>query len=807
MENTNKTIQNNETVNVHPGSNTNSMTDTINIRELVFKYLNKWYWFLISVIVCFVIAYGYLKITNVQYQVQTSILLRKDPGQSGLLDMSMLDGLGLPNASSKEVEDEIQVLSSKTLIKNVITSLDAETEYFVQTGFKYTELYPITPLKLVVPNQFNDTATSPIEFKIIKNKNVYNIKYKCNKEKGSYNIKNLSSPIKTPFGLFQFVKMSEIKEGTTLKIRTYPYRLLTEIYSANIKIAAATKKSNAITVSTVSSSPYKSEMILDKVIELYNLDAVLDKNKIATNTANFIQDRLKLISSELMEVEVDVENYKKKNNLTDLSSEAELFLKSASEYDKKLAELETQLNLVGYIETHIKESKNQYGLIPANLGIEDKSLIELVQEYNKALLERLKLRRTSNDLNPVMTQMEQQLKELRVSIIASISSIKAGLNIAKKDVLDKDSQFALKIKDVPTQERQYLEIKRQQEIKQKLYLYLLQKREENALSLASTIPSAKTLDKAYTTITPVSPKRMMIFLIAIILGLTLPTGIIYILELFNNKITDKKELQKLVKVPFLGSIAVNKNADRIVVKEGITTPIVEMFRLIRTNLNFMLGGNKSPVILVTSTISGEGKSFTAINMALSFALLQKKVILVGLDVRNPMLGEYMHISKAEGISMYLADPTLKSENIIIPSGFHPFLDVIPAGPVPPNPSELLLSNRLDELIQVLKEQYDYIILDSAPVGVVSDTYLLNRLVDNCIYVTRQNYTPREATALISEIYKHKRINKIALVLNGTDESLGYGYGYGYGYSSDRTRNNSKNARSAPSRIYRKLRNK
>ena len=814
MENPNTTIKNNEVVNIHTGAQTNNPNtnpnntnnETIDIRELLFKYLRKWYWFVISAIVCLIIAYAYLKITNVQYQVQTTILLRKDPGSSGLLDMSMLDGLGIPSATSKEVEDEIQVLSSKSLMKNVILSLGTETEYFAKRGFRYEELYPTTPLKLVVANSFNDTTKQQVEFRIERLEKEYKIKLIYGNEKETYKISSLNEILKTPVGIFKFQQISTIKVGDSFKIVTYPIRVLTEAYCSSIKVASVTKKSNAINASIVSASSKKSEAILNKLIELYNLDAIIDKNMIASNSAAFVQERLKLIGAELLDVELNVESYKKKNNLTDISSEAELFLKSASEYDKKLAELETQLNLVGYIETYVKNNKNQYSLVPANLGIEDKSLLELMQEYNKALLERMKLRRTTNDQNPVMIQMEQQLKELRSSIIASISSIKDGLKIAKKDVLGKDAQFASKIKDVPTQERQFIEIKRQQEIKEKLYLFLLQKREENALSLASTIPSAKTVDAAYTSIVPVAPKRMMVFMLALLIGLAIPFALIYVLELLNNKISDKKDLQKLVKVPFLGSIALNKDSERIIVREGKTTPIVEMFRLIRTNMNFMLSGKKSPVILITSSISGEGKSFTAINMAMSFALLKKKVILIGLDVRNPMLGEYMHISKANGISLYLSDPSYLPKDIIIPSGFHPHLDVIPAGPIPPNPAELLMSIRLDELIEGLKADYDYIILDSAPVGIVSDTYLLNRLVDNCIYVTRQNYTPREASHLINDIYKNKRINKIAVVLNGTDESLGYGYGYGYGYSSGKE-DNSRNVKTVKTNIYKRFRNK
>ena len=809
--NPNTTIKNNEIVNFHTTTPNLTSTPTnneiINIREIILKYLSKWYWFLISIIMCVAIAYIYLKVTNEQYQVQTTILLRKNQASSGLIDMSMLEGLG-GSGSSKEVEDEIQVLTSKTIMTKVIQNLGIQTEYFVKKGWKYDELYPVIPIKLVVPELFNDTLKQGFELRLKRTKEGYVIKFILGKNTENFEISDLNKPIFAPVGILKFLQISPIKIGESFKIISYPINQLTERFCASIKVASVNKKSNAINVSTVSTNFKKSGVILNELVELYNLDAVIDKNMIASNTASFVDERLKLISSELQDVEMSVESYKKKNSLTDITSEAEIFLKSASEYDNKLAELQTQLNLIGYIETYVKDNQNQYNLVPANLGIEDKSLIELMQEYNQALLERMKLKRTTNDKNPVLMQMEQQLKQIRTSIIVSIGSIKDGLKIAKKDVLSKDAQFASKIREVPTQERQFIEIKRQQEIKQKLYLFLLQKREENALSLASTIPSAKTLDAAYASIAPVAPKRMMIFLLAFMFGLVIPIGFIYVQEMLNDKISDKKDLLELIKVPFLGSIALNKDSDRIVVREGKTTPIVEMFRLVRTNMNFMLSGTKSPVILITSSISGEGKSFTAINMAMSFALLKKKVVLIGLDIRNPMLGEYLHISKANGVTLYLSDPSYKVQDIIIPSGFHPFLDVIPAGQVPPNPAELLMSTRLDDLFADLKKEYDYIIVDSAPVGVVSDTYLLNRVVDNCIYVTRQNYTPREASALINDIHKHKRINKLAIVLNGTNESLGLGYGYGYGYgSANGNTATKKGSNGVVTRISNKLRNK
>jgi capsular exopolysaccharide synthesis family protein len=626
----------------------------------------------------------------------------------------------------------------------------------------------------------------------LRNEDGYEIDFKAEKFSDKYLLSNLNKEINTLLGTFKIQQIFPMKMGESIKIISYSKRSLIDNYCNSIKIGAVNKKSNAITVSTISECPKKSEVVLDKLIEVYNQDAVLDKNLIATSTAAFIQERIKLIGSELLDVELDVENYKKKNKLTDITTDAELFLQSESEYDTKLSELETQVNLVSYIEAYVKDNKHQYDLIPANLGIDDKSLLLLIQDYNKALLDRMKILRTTNEKNPVLTQMEQQLKELRSSIIVSIGSIKEGLKISKRDVIGKTSQFTSRINGVPTQERELTEIIRQKEIKSKLYLFLLQKREENELSLASTIPSAKTINSAYTSLLPVAPKRMMTYLLALIFGLILPLIYIYVIDLLNNKLLDSKELRRLVKVPYLGSIGLKKDSDVVVVREGRTTPIVEMFRIIRTNMQFMLAGKENPVILVTSSISGEGKSFTSINMAMSFALMKKKVILVGLDIRNPMLGDYLHLSKDKGITMFISDESFSVSDIISPSNLHAYLDVIPAGPVPPNPSELIMSQRLDDLFQQLRSMYDYIIVDSAPIGLVSDTYLLNRLVDNCIYVARQNYTPREATSLINEIYEHKRLSGMGIVLNGTNESSGYGYGYGYGKNSKRKKDMRKN---------------
>ena len=616
-----------------------------------------------------------------------------------------------------------------------------------------------------------------IEFKISHISKGYKIKYESGVVKETIIVKDLNGPFNTAKGQFSFKLGSKFKKNVEYKIISYPTRLLTDIYQQNIIIAAVNKKSNAISINTIAANVYKAKSVLDKLIELYNLDAVLDKNMIATNTKKFVDERLELIKNELLNEELNVENYKKDNNLTNLSSEAGIYLQTSSEYNKKLAEIETQINLIKYIENHIKDNRNQYSLIPANLGLEDNSLVNSISNYNIAIMERMKLLRTTNNENPVITQIEQQLKSLRDNILASISNVQDGMKIAKNDLKGKEAQFAGKINKVPTQERKYLEIKRQQEIKQNLYVFLLQKREENALSLASAVPTAKTLDTAYSSIQPTSPKTLIVLALILVFTLLFPIGIIYIQDLLNNKIVDRKELRRLINAPYLGSIGINREENKVVVREGKTSAIVEMFRMLRTNLQFMLGGKKSPVILVTSSIGGEGKSFTAINLAMSFALLNKKTVLIGLDIRKPVLGEYMHIAKNKGASLYLSDPNYKIEDVIIPSGISTFLQVIPAGPIPPNPAELLLSSRLEELIEGLKKEFDYIVIDSAPIGVVSDTYLLNRIVDNSVYVSRQGYSPKDVTELINEIYDNHKLNNLGVVLNGVDDVTSYGNGY------------------------------
>lgn len=764
--------------------------DVIDLRKLVFKYLRKWYWFVLSVVLCCALGVFYILRQNPSFQVASTVMIRTDePDLGSIPGIDMLQNLGL-STGSRVVESELYIINSQTLMRQVIQTLDIQTDYYKKDGLRYTEQYPSSDVRVQFPVLFTDTMKKALRFTLIRRADDYKIKMEYGSSHSdfeeTYIVEDLRSPIQTPFGVFSFDERKKLEPGDRMKINTLPMLNKIEAYRKDIKATQVKKESNVLTVSTTTTTPRKAIDMINKLVELYNLDAVIDKNIMASNTARFVDERLQLITKELSDVEEDVERYKKENQLTDISSEARLFLETSSEYQKKAAELETQLNLIQYIQDYVTDEKNKYGLIPANLGVTDAALVKLIEEYNTALLERMKLLRTTNEQNPVITQMEDQLVTVRANIVSSINSLKDGINIARQDVALKDNQFMSRIKSVPTQERQYIEIKRQQQIKETLYLFLFQKREETALTLASTVQPAKIIDKADYLPDPVAPRKMVILFLCVILGMCIPVVWIFVYEFFHDYVEDTKEFKSKIETPFAGQIANSTSKEPIVVRAGNVSPEAELFRLVRTNLHFMLPSRSTnPCVLITSTINGEGKTFIALNLAMSVALTGKKVVVIGLDIRKPQLANYLHLKNKGRLTEFLADDTIELNDIIVPSGISANLDVIPAGPIPPNPSELLLSERLDNLFEQLKKQYDYIIIDSAPIGLVSDTFVLNKFVDATLYVSRAKYTPRDCVDFINDLYQKKRLNNMSCVLNGAEtkvSSYGYGYGYGYGHN-------------------------
>ena len=554
-------------------------------------------------------------------------------------------------------------------------------------------------------------------------------------------------------------------------------------YCSSLSIAPTSKTTSVAVISLKNSSLQCGQDFINQLLEMYNRNTNNDKNEIAQKTAEFIDERISIISKELGSTEADLETFKRDAGITDLTSEAQIALAGNAEYEKKSVENRTQISLVNDLRKYLRG--NEYEVLPSNVGLQDAALIGAIERYNEMLVERKRLLRTSTENNPAIVNLDTSIRAMKANVQATLEGTLQGLMITKSNLDREASRYSRRISNAPGQERAYVSIARQQEIKAGLYLMLLQKREENAIALAATANNAKIIDEAIADDTPVSPKRSMIYLIALVLGVGIPVGIIYLIELTKFKIEGRVDVEKLTSVPIIGDIPLtdekNDKNGSIAVFENKNNLMSETFRNIRTNLQFMLD-NDQKVILVTSTVSGEGKSFVSANLAISLSLLGKKVVIVGFDIRKPGLNKVFHLSnKEKGITQYLSNPETDLMELVQPSDVNKNLFVLPGGAVPPNPTELLARNGLDKAIEILKQNFDYVIMDTAPIGMVTDTLLVGRVADLSVYVCRADYTHKAEYTLINELAIEKKLSKLCTVINGVDlKKRKYGYYYGYG---------------------------
>lgn len=754
----------------------------IDIRAWIIRILKNWYWFVLSCAVFGAIGlYTYFSTTK-KFVVDASIMLRSDDEALPKFELvTSMMGMG----GTKSTEDEVELLTSRDILGPVVKELDLQTEYRKYDALKWVGQYPSHDLTVVYPPVYLDTVTRGVNIDVKVRKNDYVVKVKYGRwTRSRHKVKDLTTPFETCIGMLSFAinKPEEVEVGDQYHMRTLPMLPLIGSYKKNIIAAPVRKESNIITISTTTDMPTRGRDFIRKQIEYYNMDAVLDKNIMASNTAAFIEERLRLIEQELAVAEKDVAQYKQRYDIVDLESEAILALQEGAEYKKQVAEIETQLNLVGYIAEYVSDETKKNNLIPANIGVEDIALISLISEYNQLMLDRMRVRRTASDSNPVLNQMESQLTAMRENIITTISSLTSTLTIAKQDIERRQGTINTQRNNLPNQEQEFIEVMRNKVLKEELYLFLYKQREENALTLASTVTPAKVVNTPQMNPTPVAPRLSIIGLFCLILGVMLPLAVMIMYDIMNNRISDEaRELERRLKIPLGGSLVKNHHGGHIAVREGENSVSAELFRTLRTNLRFMQPKDvKCPVLLVTSSVNGEGKSYVATNLAISLTLLGKRVALVGLDIRKPMLSTYMNLPSQGCLTSYVAEDAYTMEDLIVPSGITN-LDVLPSGVVPPNPSELLQSEKLDQLFVELRQNYDYVIVDSAPVALVGDSYLLHRLVDMTIFVTRANYTAYDLIDFINQTHMQQRLPKMVAVLNGVDaKKIGYGYGYGYG---------------------------
>ena len=772
--------------------------EQIDFRTLLFKYIIHWPWFVGAVLLCLVGAWLYLHWATPIYNISATVLKdEKKGGGSGV--SSELEDMGLSGlmTSSKNIDNELEVLRSKTLVKEVVNQLNLYITYKDEDEFPAKSLYKTSPVQVSLTPQEAEKLSSPMVVEmILQPKGSIDVNVTVGEKEYQKHFEKLPAIFPTDEGtlaFFQDVDSVTLQDGTKVPRIEKNVRHITATinkpmrvakgYCSSLSIAPTSKTTSVAVISLKNSSLQCGQDFINQLLEMYNRNTNNDKNEIAQKTAEFIDERISIISKELGSTEADLETFKRDAGITDLTSEAQIALAGNAEYEKKSVENRTQISLVNDLRKYLKG--NEYEVLPSNVGLQDAALIGAIERYNEMLVERKRLLRTSTENNPTIVNLDTSIRAMKANVQATLEGTLQGLMITKSNLDREASRYSRRISNAPGQERAYVSIARQQEIKAGLYLMLLQKREENAIALAATANNAKIIDEAIADDTPVSPKRSMIYLIALVLGVGIPVGIIYLIELTKFKIEGRADVEKLTSVPIIGDIPLtdekNDKNGSIAVFENKNNLMSETFRNIRTNLQFMLD-NDQKVILVTSTVSGEGKSFVSANLAISLSLLGKKVVIVGLDIRKPGLNKVFHLSnKEKGITQFLSNPETDLMELVQPSDINKNLFILPGGSVPPNPTELLARNGLDKAIEILKQNFDYVIMDTAPIGMVTDTLLVGRVADLSVYVCRADYTHKAEYTLINELAIEKKLSKLCTVINGVDlKKRKYGYYYGYG---------------------------
>lgn len=775
-----------------------SKEENIDVKELLFKYLIHWPWFVGTVVVCLIAAWVYLYMSTPVYNISATVLIKDDKkgGSAGML--SGLESLGLDGmvSSSQNIDNEIEVLRSKTIVKEVVEDLGLYISYTDEDEFPSRNMYKTSPVQVSLTPQEADLLEEPMIVEMaLQPQGSMDVNVKIGDDEYQKHFEKLPAVFPTERGTLAFfltpdsvlsskrtLEETTDSEKTTRNITATINKPLAvaKAYCKNMTIEPTSKTTSVAVISLKNSNVQRGKDFINKLLEMYNINTNNDKNEVAQKTAEFINERISIISKELGSTEKDLESFKRGAGITDLTSDAQIALTGSAEYEKKRVENQTQINLLQDLQKYMQNEG--YEVLPSNIGLQDLNLAAAINRYNDVLVERKRLLRTSTENNPTIINLDTSISAMKENVQVSLDRVLRGLFITKADLDREANRYSRRISEAPGQEREFVSIARQQEIKAGLYLMLLQKREENAITLAATANNAKIIDDAIADDAPVSPKRKMIYLIALVLGVGIPVGVIYLLELTKFKIEGRSDVEKLTSVPIVGDIPLtDEKQGAIAVFENQNNLMSETFRNIRTNLQFMLD-NDQKVILVTSTVSGEGKSFVSANLAISLSLLGKKVVIVGLDIRKPGLNKVFHLSnKEKGITQYLSNPETDLMELVQPSDINKNLFILPGGSVPPNPTELLARNGLDKAIEILKQNFDYVIMDTAPIGMVTDTLLVGRVADLSVYVCRADYTHKAEYTLINELAIEKKLSKLCTVINGVDlKKRKYGYYYGYG---------------------------
>ena len=779
--------------------------ESINLYAIFFKYFVYWPWFVASVLICLVGCYIYLRYQAPVYNVSSAVLIKENDKRSGSSannPLGALQDLGMFSMTNN-FDNEVEILRSRTLIKKVVNDLGLYISISEERTFGYnTPLYKSSPVNVYMTPEEAEKLEAGIKLRMAyATDGKLSVKGEYTLDEAEYDFEHsfdkLPAVLPTPVGVLGFtindaiINDKPIEEGIHLVAYVGSPTAVAENYAENLRVEPASKTTTIALMSLQSTVKQRGIDFINRLIAFYNQDTNDEKNEVAQKSAEFIEERIGIINRELGTTESELADFKQRSGLTDLTSDAQLALQENSKYEQQRTENATQISLVTYLHDYINNPKNLDEVIPANVGLKDANLASIIEQYNTMLIERKRLLRTSSENNPAIINMNTGIEAMRYNVQTTVNSVLRGLQITRDDIDRQARKFEGRISNAPLQEKEFMTISRQQEIKATLYIMLLQKREENAITLAATANNGRIIEEPLPSKYPVSPKKKIFMFVALILGLGIPVGIIYLNDLLKYKIENREDVEKITNVAILGEIPLGDKPEEgaIVVRENRNDMMEETFRALRTNMLFMLDSDEK-VILFSSSQPGEGKSFIAGNTAVSLAYMGKKIIIVGMDIRKPGLNRVFNLSRrAEGITNYLSNPkNVKLFDMIQHSDISPNLDILPGGPIPPNPTELVASDALDKAVEQLKEQYDYVILDTAPIGLVTDTAIIGRVADLCVYVCRADVTPKAAFGYINALRDEKKFSKLATVINSIDmskrkNSYGYGYGKKYGYGN------------------------
>lgn len=764
-------------------NSSNKNDQGLNIVDLFMYLASQWKWFLLSILICGGIAwYNYARAPLVYFRSATVII--KDP--SNKASTSGLDRFD--NFINKvNVANEILQFRSKKLMREVVQRVHADVSYQIKDGLRNNELYNESPVLVSLPDALPEQSFS-FTMTLKDAKTVTLSDFSGIEAKPSYEVA-LNDTVAIIEGMNVVVTATNYLRdswlNTPIRVQKLPVESMVNYYKNALGIQQEEEEASILTLALKDSSPARAEDVLNTLITVYNEEAIKEKNQVAVNTANFINERLIIIERELGNVESNLESFKQRNQIVDIASSAGMYMTESQKYNADAMELETQLRLANFIKDYLTDPSKETDLIPSNTGISDMNIENQISLYNAAKLKRDHLIDDSSVNNPVVQELNNSLRAMKQSIIRAVDNMIVSLNVKRNDAQNREMRAQDRVTAIPTKERQMLSIERQQKIKEALYLFLLNKREENALSQAMADNNARVIDGAEGSNAPISPNRNRILLLGLLVGIALPGAVCLAILFMDTRVHGRKDIEGVTSVPYLGEIPLDKEAMKdhrrkvMAVKEQGDDIVSEAFRILRTNMAFLSKKDKpAQVITFTSFNIGAGKTFIARNLSMSMAYLKKRVIMVDLDIRKGTLSRHFghyHV----GVTNYLSDNTVKVDDII---QHQEGLDLIPAGILAPNPAELLMDNRLDELMNELRTRYDYIIADNVPVGLIADATIANRIADLTIFVVRAGKLDRRQLPDIEKLYQEKKLKNMALVLNGANpEHHGYGYSYGYGY--------------------------